>query len=229
MLLDIKNLNVYYGNAQVLHENNLSIQEGEIVFLVGRNGAGKTTLLKTISGFLTPLSGDITFKNNNLNDKTPDEIARLGIRYVFQDKRVISNLTVRENIELAAYPTRENVNDAVDKVINIYPKIEEYLNIKAHSLSGGQRQLLLIGRALIGNPKLILIDEPTEGLAIGIIKDVMEVLRNLEGNITLFIVEQNLNVVSKLADRVYIMKEGKISKEVSQEDINVPEKLEGYL
>lgn len=213
-ILKIESLNVAYGHAQVLHNISLAIDEGEMVCVVGRNGAGKTTLLRTISGFLKPVSGMIQIFNRDVKGLPPEKLALMGIRYVYQDKRVFTKLSVRENIELAAYPTGEDVNSALDRVVSIYPKITQFFDKKAGGLSGGQRQLLLLGRALIGNPKLLLIDEPTEGIAAGVIEDICVVLENMKGQLTCIIVEQNLAVVSRLADRVYIMKEGQIPAEL---------------
>ena len=165
-----------YGKAQALHGISIAVERGQMVFISGRNGAGKTTLLKTIAGFMKPTAGAIVFDGHNMAGIPAEKAALQGIRYVFQDKRVFSRLTVRENLELAAYPVGENVSDAVRKVVSIYPKIQKFLDLKAGGLSGGQKQILLIGRALVGNPKLLLIDEPTEGLAAGTINDVLNVL-----------------------------------------------------
>ncbi|HOT43018.1 MAG TPA: ATP-binding cassette domain-containing protein, partial [Syntrophorhabdaceae bacterium] len=178
-MLSVANIDVSYGHAKVLHNIEMQISKGEMVFITGRNGAGKTTLLKTIAGFMKPDSGTIEFEGKNIIGIPPERVALLGVRYVFQDKRVFSNLTVRENLEVAAYPVKEKITDAIEKVISIYPKIEKFLNMRAGSLSGGQRQILLIGRALIGKPKLLLIDEPTEGLAAGTINDILNVLSKI--------------------------------------------------
>lgn len=230
MLLKISNMDVYYGKAKAVHDVNLEINEGEMVFLVGRNGAGKTTLMKTVAGFLVPTRGEIIFNDSNLQHKKPEQIALSGLRYVFQDKRVITKLTVRENIHLAAHPFKVKHSDAVDKVCSIYPRIEKFLDIKAGGLSGGQKQLLLIGRALIGNPKLLLLDEPTEGLAAGIIEEVFLILEQLKGEVSMLTVEQNLDLVTRLADRVYAMKEGSIIQEfVGAEEINNRSRLENLL
>lgn len=214
-MLSVKNIDASYGHAKVLHAISLEVQSGEMVFIAGRNGAGKTTLLKSIAGFLTPSTGSITFDDNSIMGLPAEKIALSGIRYVFQDKRVFSQLSVRENLELAAYPVKVKIADAIQKVVSIYPKIEKFLNLRAGSLSGGQRQILLIGRALIGNPKLLLIDEPTEGLAAGTINDILDVLATMKGKVSMLIVEQNLSVVGMLADKVYMMKEGKIVREVT--------------
>ncbi len=214
-MLSVKNIDASYGHAKVLHAISLEVQSGEMVFIAGRNGAGKTTLLKSIAGFLTPSTGSITFDDKSIMGLPAEKIALSGIRYVFQDKRVFSQLSVRENLELAAYPVKVKIADAIQKVVSIYPKIEKFLNLRAGSLSGGQRQILLIGRALIGNPKLLLIDEPTEGLAAGTINDILDVLATMKGKVSMLIVEQNLSVVGMLADKVYMMKEGKIVREVT--------------
>ena len=214
-MLSVTNIDTSYGHAKVLHGITLEVLSGQTVFIAGRNGAGKTTLLKSIAGFLKPSEGSITFDNQSILGLAPEKIALSGIRYVFQDKRVFSQLSVRENLELAAYPLKVGVADAIAKTVSIYPKIEKFLNLRAGSLSGGQRQILLIGRALIGEPKLLLIDEPTEGLAAGTINDILNVLASMKGKVSLLIVEQNLSVVGMLADKVYMMKEGKIVREVT--------------
>jgi ABC-type branched-subunit amino acid transport system ATPase component len=216
-MLSVKNIDVAYGHAKVLHDISLELAPGEMVFIAGRNGAGKTTFLKSIAGFVKPSQGTIMFYDKSIAGLPPEKVALLGIRYVFQDKRVFSQLTVKENLELAAYPVKEKISDAIAKVISIYPKIEKFLELRAGSLSGGQRQILLIGRALVGNPKLLLIDEPTEGLAAGTINDILNVLAMMKGKVPMIIVEQNLSVVGMLADKVYIMKEGKIIREVTDE------------
>ncbi|MDP2853293.1 MAG: ABC transporter ATP-binding protein [Smithellaceae bacterium] len=215
-MLRVKNIDASYGHAKVLHAISLEVNSGEMVFIAGRNGAGKTTLLKSIAGFLTPSTGSITFDDSSIMGLPAEKIALSGIRYVFQDKRVFSQLSVKENLELAAYPVKVSTADAIQKVVSIYPKIEKFLNLRAGSLSGGQRQILLIGRALIGNPKLLLIDEPTEGLAAGTINDILNVLATMKGKVSMLIVEQNLSVVGMLADKVYMMKEGKIVQEITE-------------
>lgn len=217
-MLSVKNIDVAYGHAKVLHDISLELKQGEMVFIAGRNGAGKTTFLKSIAGFMKPSQGTIMFYEQNIAGLPPEKVALLGVRYVFQDKRVFSQLTVKENLELAAYPVKEKISDAIAKVVSIYPKIEKFLDLRAGSLSGGQRQILLIGRALVGNPKLLLIDEPTEGLAAGTINDILNVLAMMKGKVPMIIVEQNLSVVGMLADKVYIMREGKIVREVIDKD-----------
>jgi len=219
MLLNVENLDVFYGHAQVLHDIKIHVEEGELVCIVGRNGAGKTTLLKTIGGFMTPAGGSVAFRENNIEGMALEKVALKGIKYVFQDKRVFGELTVKENIELAAHPTNESLPEAIQKVVDIHPKMEKLLNSKAKGLSGGERQILLIGRALIGKPQLLLVDEPTEGLAAKIIGEIVDILLKMKTNISMVVVEQNLATVARLADRVYIMKEGAILREITDKDL----------
>jgi branched-chain amino acid transport system ATP-binding protein len=227
MLLSVENLNVHYGRAQVLHEISAHVKEGELVCMVGRNGAGKTTFLKTIGGFMKPSSGIITFRDQRLDGLPLESVALKGIKYVFQDKRVFGELTVRENIELAAFPVKEPMDEAIQKVLSIHPKMEKLLNSKAKGLSGGERQILLIGRALIGNPQLLLIDEPTEGLAAKIIGQIVDILLAMKSKLSMIVVEQNLATVSRLADRIYVMKEGVIIRDIAdRETILEPSRYE---
>ena len=214
-LLRIDNIDVCYGSAKVLHSVSLKVEPGEMVFIAGRNGAGKTTLLRTIAGFLHGSAGRVVFEGKNLADVPPEKVARRGVRYVAQDKRVFGKLTVRENLELAAYMTGEKVSDAVARLCGMHPPMQKFLDVRAGGLSGGQRQILLIGRALVGSPKLLLVDEPTEGLAAGVIEDISGMFSDMKHRLSCLIVEQNLRVVARLADRVYAMKEGKVVEELS--------------
>lgn len=229
-ILSVESVDVAYGSAKVLHGVSLGVAPGEMVFIAGRNGAGKTTLLRTVSGFLPRSAGTVRFDGQELGTAPPERVARAGIRYVAQEKRVFGRLTVRENIELAAHVSGERVQDAVDRIVAIYPPMEKFLDGMAGSLSGGQRQILLIGRALVGAPKLLLVDEPTEGLAAGVIEDIFRLLDGMKGRLSFLIVEQNLPVIARLADRVYLMKEGKIVRELAtRPEIEAPDSVERYL
>ncbi len=230
MLLSVMGIDVAYGHAQVLSDVNLTVGVNETICIVGRNGAGKTTLLRTIAGFLAPKKGYVVFNDHNVQGQSPENMANLGVRYVYQDKRVFTKLTVKENIQLAAFPTNATDHEAIDTVVNIYPKISRFMDKKAGGLSGGQRQLLLLGRALIGSPKLLLVDEPTEGLAAGTIDEVCGVLESMKGKLSCIIVEQNLAVIARLADRVYAMRDGRIVSEVAERSqIEDRAQLESYL
>jgi branched-chain amino acid transport system ATP-binding protein len=229
-VLEVNAIDVAYGHAKVLHEVSAKLAKGEMVFVVGRNGAGKTTLLRTIAGFLHPSQGQISLEGRDISHLAAEQVARRGVRFVAQDKKVFSDLTVKGNIELAAYASGEPLERAVERVVSLYPKFKDFLNNKAGGLSGGQREILLIGRALVGEPKLLLIDEPTEGLAAIVIQDIFRILSGMKEKVSGIIVEQNLSVVSRLADRIYIMKEGKIERELTDPaEIKNTAELENYL
>jgi ABC-type branched-subunit amino acid transport system ATPase component len=229
-MLEIRNLDVAYGHAKVLHDVSLDIEKGQMVFFIGRNGAGKTTLLKTIIGLLKPQKGSIAYQGKEISSLSPEELYLRGLRYVAQEKKVFGNLTVRENIEIAAYASQEPIDRALDKVMSIYPKLKGFLKTKAGQLSGGQRQILLVGRVLVGDPKLLLIDEPTQGLAAIVIEEIENILCGLKDQVSAVIVEQNLAMVNRLADRVYILKEGKVVREIiDRSEISDTRGLEEYL
>jgi ABC-type branched-subunit amino acid transport system ATPase component len=201
-----------------------------MAFMIGRNGAGKTTFLKTVVGLLTPLKGSISYQGHEISGRPPEELYTEGIRYVAQEKKVFSNLTVQENIEIAAHTSQEPLGRAIEKVTEIYPKLKDFLKTKAGQLSGGQRQILLVGRALVGNPRLLLIDEPTQGLAAIVIGEIGNILGNLKDRVSAVIVEQNLAMVNRLADRIYVLKEGKLVKEIKDlSEISDTRDLEDYL
>lgn len=227
-LLQVDEINVSYGRAMVLHDISMQLNQGEIVFVVGRNGAGKTTLLKTVMGLLKPSKGSILYEGENTSGTGPVKLAQKGLRYVAQDKKVFSNLSVKDNIALAAYSNAVPLPEAISSVTGIFPKLNDFMENKAGGLSGGQRELLLIGRALVGHPKLLLIDEPTEGLAAIVITDISKILMHLKAEyISAIIVEQNLSIVRQLADRVYVMREGHIIKEI--DNPRTSQELENYL
>ncbi len=229
-MLNISMLDVAYGHAKVLHDVSLTIEKGQMAFIIGRNGAGKTTLLKSIIGLLKPVKGSILYQGQEVSGLSPEKLTLQGIRYVAQEKKVFGNLTVRENIEIAAHASREPIDRALERVTGLYPKLGDFLNIKAGQLSGGQRQILLVGRALVGDPKLLLIDEPTQGLAPIVIEEIERILEGLKDRVSALIVEQNLVMVKRLADRIYILKEGKVAKEiVEQAEISDTRKLEEHV
>jgi ABC-type branched-subunit amino acid transport system ATPase component len=188
-MLEIKNLDVAYGHAKVLHDVSFRIEKGEMGFFIGRNGAGKTTLLKTIMGLLNPQKGSIHYQVRK-SPKSPKN-PPLGLRYGGREK---AGTTVRENIEVAAFGSHEPMDRALEKVMALYPKLKNFLHIKAGQLSGGQRQILLVGRALVGDPKFLLIDEPTQGLAAVVIEDIGVILKKLKEQVSAVIVEQNLAI-----------------------------------
>lgn len=218
-ILSVKGLNTSYGEAKVLFDISMSVGKGQIVSCVGRNGAGKTTLLKSIAGFLKPNSGSVTSDNTSLLGLAPYDIAKFGIKYIPQDKKVFFDLTVRENLELGSYATKDY---NWDQVLAYFPKLELLMERKAGYLSGGERQMLMIGRAILGSPKVLLLDEPTEGLAPGIVTQLKNTFKALSKNTALVIVEQNLPLVCAISDKVYAIKDGTIVAEiVGKESIRV--------
>jgi ABC-type branched-subunit amino acid transport system ATPase component len=225
-ILAVNGLNVAYGESKVLFDIGMTVRGGEVVACVGRNGAGKTTLLKSIAGFLKPTSGTIASNDVSLVGRPAYAIAGMGIKYVPQDKKVFSDLTVRENLELGSYATGDY---DWGPVIGYFPKLKQLMDRKAGYLSGGERQMLMIGRAILGSPRLLLVDEPTEGLAPSIVSQLKEVFRELARKTALVIVEQNLPLVCAIADRVYALNEGRVMAELADRAAIRPEVCERYL
>jgi len=225
-LLAVTGLTVSYGESKVLFDIDLSVRPRQIVACVGRNGAGKTTLLKSIAGFLKPLAGSITSDHTSLVGRKSYDIAKMGIKYVPQDKKVFSDLTVRENLELGSYATKDY---NWDRVTDYFPKLKQLMGRKAGYLSGGERQMLMIGRALLGSPKVLLIDEPTEGLAPSIVAHLRSVFAELSKNTALVIVEQNLPLVCAISSKVYAIKEGRIVAELADRESIKADVCERYL
>jgi branched-chain amino acid transport system ATP-binding protein len=211
-LLEVHDLDVSYKKLKVLFQISMVIHPGEVVTVVGRNGAGKTTLFKTITGFVRKEAGSILFKGKKIGELKPYEIARSGVKYIPQDKIVFTDLKVRENLELGSYATGDYNWDGV---LQYFPILTTLIDRKAGHLSGGERQMLLIARSLLGNPDLVLMDEPTEGLAPHVITDLAHAFKEISKKTTLGIIEQNLPLAGEIADRVYCMKEGKIINETT--------------
>ena len=225
-ILAVRDLSVAYGESKVLFDVGLDVAARQVVACVGRNGAGKTTLLKTIAGFLKPTSGSVVSDGTALIGRAPYDIARMGIKYVPQDKRVFSDLTVRENLELGGYATGDR---DWDRVTDYFPKLKDLMERKGGYLSGGERQMLMIARALLGKPRLLLVDEPTEGLAPSIVSHLREVFRELSKKTALILVEQNLPLVCAVAEKVYVLKEGRIAAALAgRESIRI-DAFERYL
>jgi ABC-type branched-subunit amino acid transport system ATPase component len=214
-VLEVNNVDVSYGDSKVLFGVSVHIGPNEVVSCVGRNGAGKTTLLKSISGFLKPTSGSITYKAQEIIGRPSYTLAKMGLRYIAQDKKVFSDLTVAENMELASYATKDK---NLDPILNYFPNLRSLMNRKSGYLSGGEKQMLMIGRALLGTPSLLLIDEPTEGLAPVVVEHLMQIFKDISKNAALIIVEQNLSLVCRISHRVYAMKEGRVMSETSDEE-----------
>jgi ABC-type branched-subunit amino acid transport system ATPase component len=225
-VLEIKDLSVSYQKLRVVFDVSIQISAGEVVVVVGRNGAGKTTLFRTICGFLKQEKGTILFKGEDIGALPPYEVALKGLKYIQQDKHVFADLTVRENLELGSYATKDY---GWDRVLEHFPKLRTLMDRKGGNLSGGERQMLLMAQSLLGKPDLVLMDEPTEGLAPHVIDDLKIVFKKIREQTTLVIIEQNLPLTAEVADRVYAMKEGKIVAEIVDKQEIKELRFEKYL
>jgi branched-chain amino acid transport system ATP-binding protein len=213
MLLEVKDLNTFYEQSHILQGVSLGIAQGEIVCLLGRNGVGKSTTLKSIIGLVTPRSGEVIFKGKNVAGMAPHDIAKRGVGYVPEERRIFPTLSVRENLVMGIKPGQKSNGDgwSVEKVYKYFPGLQARDNQRGGNLSGGEQQMLTIARTLMGNPEIILIDEPTEGLAPLIVKTVEQVIQDIHGHdIPILLVEQNMRVALRLAGRIYVISKGKI-------------------
>lgn len=212
-MLSVSNLHVYYGGIKALQGINFEVKEKEIVALIGANGAGKTTTLKAISRLVNPTFGDIFFYEINLKKLPPHKVSALGIAHVPEGRRVFANLTVLENLELGAYlcKDKKKIKENLEFVFSLFPRLKERYKQLAGTLSGGEQQMLAIGRALMSDARMLLLDEPSMGLAPLLVQEIFRVLKkiNEEGK-TLLLVEQNANMAFSISHRVYVLETGKI-------------------
>jgi len=212
-VLDLSGLDAYYGASHVLHGLSLTVREGEVVLLIGRNGAGKTTLLRSIMGLVTIRRGSIRYRGRDIGGLAPHRIARLGIGLVPEDRRMFAKLTVAENLELGrkSPPVPRETPWDVARVLDVFPALRNLQHRRAGDLSGGQQQMVAVGRTLLGNPDLLLLDEPAEGLAPVIAQELGAQLARLRGEgRSILISEQNLSFARSLADRAYVLETGTV-------------------
>ncbi len=211
MMLQVDGMDAFHGSSHVLQALSLSVGEGETVALLGRNGVGKTTTLRAIMGLVPPRRGSVRFGGREIAGEPPDAISRMGIAYVPDDHRIFPTLTVDENLEIARrLSTRQGTFDRA-RVMALFPRLDELARAKGATLSGGEKKMLGIGRALMANPRLLLLDEPSEGLAPLVVAHLVEVLRLIEGQgVTILLADQNLRFCLKVCDRGYVLEKGRV-------------------
>ena len=222
-MLRIDNIQTYYGSIQALKGISMEINEGEIITLIGANGAGKTTTLMSVSGIVPPRSGEITFMGEPIHGMAPEKIVALGLSQVPEGRLIFPQLTVTENLDMGAFlrKDKEGIKQDIDYIFDLFPLLTERRNQQGGTLSGGEQQMLAISRALMARPRLLLLDEPSLGLAPKIVRQIFDIIRkiNTEQKTTIFLVEQNANLALQVANRGYVMENGRIVLEDSAENL----------
>ncbi|RQG99462.1 ABC transporter ATP-binding protein [Natrarchaeobius oligotrophus] len=213
-LLSVEDIDTFYGESHILHDVSLEVERGEIAVLVGRNGVGKTTTLRSILGHTPPERGTITYDGSDITGAEPSDVAQRGIGWVPEERRILPSLTVEENLQLSL----RGGNESIETAYELFPRLEERSQNQGRNLSGGEQQMLAIARGVLGEFDLLLIDEPTEGLAPMIVEQVVDALTEIFTETTVLLVEQNLNVVRELGDRFYVMDKGQIVAETAELD-----------
>lgn len=226
MILALEKVNTFYGHSHILFDVDLSVAEGEVVSLLGRNGAGKTTALRSIMGLTPPRAGRVRWLGEEVQGRKPHEISRKGVGFVPEDRRIFSRLSVEENLETGAFKLERPGGWTLERVYGLFPRLGQLKSRKGSELSGGEQQMLSIARALMGAPKLVLLDEPSEGLAPAIVKDVGEMIGMFrDEGIAVLLVEQNARFACRLSDRVYVIDKGRIRFEGAVAQLEAEEEL----
>ncbi len=230
-ILFVRDLTAHYGKTQVLFGVSLEVFPGELVALIGANGSGKTTLLRAVSGWLRPTGGEVRFEGRPITGLTADQVVRLGMAQCPEGRRVFPFLTVWENLRMGAYVRRDNWRADVEELLERFPRLRERLHQMAGTLSGGEQQMLVIARALLSRPRLLLLDEPSLGLAPMMVEQVMEVIRSIrQRGITVLLVEQNAMMALQMADRGYVLETGRVVRTgPGPELVRDPEIRKAYL
>ncbi len=227
-MLKVNDINVYYGNIRALNGMSLEVNEGEIVTLIGANGAGKSTLLKTISGLLKPKMGKILYNDQSIGGKPVQSIVKMGISHVPEGRRVFANMSIEENLQLGAYLRKDKngIKQDMDKVYELFPRLLERKKQLSGTLSGGEQQMLAMGRALMAKPQLLLLDEPSMGLAPILVKQIFSIIEEInKTGTTILLVEQNANLALSIADRAYVVETGRIVLSGTAEELNASEEI----
>ena len=230
-ILEIKNLVVNFGGIKAVDGVSIDVERGKIVTLVGANGAGKSTILRCVSGIVRPKSGDILFEGQSIIGKTPDNIVSRGITLVPEGRRVFPNLTVLENLKIGAYLRKDSISADLEYVYSLFPRLKERHWQLAGTLSGGEQQMLAVGRALMSRPKLVMMDEPSLGLAPLVVKSIFEIIRTINSQgITVLLIEQNANVALQTAHKGYVLETGHITMQGTGHELLADETVkEAYL
>ncbi|MGI6552379.1 MAG: ABC transporter ATP-binding protein [Clostridia bacterium] len=227
-MLQIENINVYYGNIHALKNLSLEVERGKIVTLIGANGAGKTTTLKTISGLIRPKSGDILFEGETIVGEPAPNIVKKGISQVPEGRRVFANLTVLENLEMGAYlqKDRKAIKDAIERNFERFPRLKERQKQRAGTLSGGEQQMLAMARALMSQPKLLLLDEPSMGLAPILVQEIFSIIKEInQAGTTILLVEQNAHMALSVAHQAYVLETGRVVMQGLAKDLAASEEI----
>ena len=211
-MLKVENIDVYYGAIHAIRDVSFEVREGEIVTLIGANGAGKSTILKTVSGILAPKTGTVNFLGKNLNGAPTYMVTRMGLSHVPEGRRIFQQLSVEENLEMGGFTmNKDEIPSLIEHVYDRFPRLRERHTQIASTLSGGERQMLAIGRALMSRPRLMMLDEPSMGLAPILVEQIFDIIKELnDSGVTILLVEQNANMALKIADRGYVLESGKI-------------------
>lgn len=228
-MLQIKNLNIKYGAIHAVKGIDMEVNEGEIVTLIGANGAGKTSILKALSGLLKPTEGEIIYNGVVLNKKSPQEIMKVGISHVPEGRHIFPDMTVLENLELGAYRRKDKagIKQDLQAIYERFPILKERSKQAAGTLSGGEQQMLAMGRALMAQPKILLLDEPSMGLAPILVKEIFRIIEDINAKgTTILLVEQNARMALSIADRAYVMETGKIVMSGSGEELAASERIQ---
>ena len=232
-LLEMRTVNVHYGAVHALRDVNLAIYQGELVCLLGGNASGKSTTLKTLLGMLTPTSGEVLLDGEVVNDRPTSYLVRKGVTMVPENRRLFKRLSVKDNLELGAYLRKDTdaIASDMERVFDLFPRVKERLGQKAGTLSGGEQQMVAIGRALMAGPRVLLMDEPSMGLAPALVQQNFELIRQIhEAGMTVFMVEQNANMALSIADRGWVLQTGRVVLDDTAENLlSHPELRTSYL
>jgi branched-chain amino acid transport system ATP-binding protein len=228
VLLDVKNIEVAYGKIIAVKDVSVTVNSGEIVTLIGSNGAGKSTTLRTISGLIKPKSGEITFNGQRIDGMPGHEIVARGICHSPEGRRIFPLMTAKENLELGAFRRNDKaaVNADMERVLDLFPRLKERINQRAGTMSGGEQQMLAVSRALMGDPKLLLLDEPSMGLAPVLVELIFDtIVRIRQQGVTVLLIEQNATAALEVADRAYVLESGKVKMSGSAKELGADDKV----